>query len=381
MDLDDITDTDKAILNTFDGDDSATTGNANIDKAIQISLDAQDGTNHAEESQTEETQNQNAQTNQQPNKEQADKSAGTSNQANDGKQPNGQDQNAVDPNVKGKPDAAGNIVAQDGRIIAKAGSERRLWERAENSTRALEHSQRHIQTLEKDVGDWKREAVSRQYLNGLPQQLGIDHEDVNMGLKIIANFRKDPANTVKYILTEYAAMGHNVNDLLGKEGTLDMSAVKRMIDGAISPLAQERQVQTREQQANVAAEQQYNAFVSKYPAALTHDNDLAKLMDRDPNLTAETAFFMLKSWASEHGYDFNQPLGPQHAAKTQGANQGQQPSSSTSNQPNSNQQNQPPFMGRSVQQDNVVVNKTTPSMDDDFEDIIRQEMKQAGYAM
>jgi hypothetical protein len=200
------------------------------------------------------------------------------------------------------------------------------------------------------------------------------------GLQIVAQWQKDPTAAVKYLLTEYAAMGHNVNELLGKDGGLDMAAVNTAIQNAVGPLVQDRTAQQREQQVNETVVREYNAFMAKYPEAATHENDIATLMQHDRQMTPEVALFRLKSWALENQYDFTRPLAPQIQARQQG---GQQPSQQQPRPPVQGSQapqqmTQPPIPnGRGSPQTNVAQHKTSAAADSDWDSIIREELQRS----
>lgn len=275
-------------------------------------------------------------------------------------------------------DAAGNIRKADGSLVASAGEARRWWERYENVNKSNKHAQAYIKRLEADLEAAANIKDTSNYLNGVPAQLGLQHNEVATGLNIVAAWKKNPHEAIKFLLTEYAAMGHNVNELLGKEGGIDLNAVQTMINRAIQPIVGTHQQQQGQQQALVQAERQYNAFMAKYPDAAVHENEIASLMARDKSLTADAAFHMLKAWALEQRLDFTKPLGPQLQAAPQSVQGHNQPPAQGSNQQPMN--NVPPLPnGRGTSEAALNTHQGAARADEDWDSIIRGEMKRSGY--
>lgn len=275
-------------------------------------------------------------------------------------------------------DKDGNLVDKDNKIVAHAGGERRQFERAENFANQSRHAQAYIKRLETELEAAATAKDTSNYLNGVPQQLGLAHNEVATGLNIVAAWKKNPHEAIKFLLTEYAAMGHNVNELLGKEGGIDLNAVQTMINRAVQPLVGTHEQQRGQQQALAQAERQYNAFMAKYPEAATHENEIAALMAKDKSLTADGAFHMLKAWALEQRLDFSKPLGPQFQAAPQGVQGRNIPPHQGSNQPQMN--NVPPLPnGRGTSEAALNTHQGAARADEDWDSIIRGEMKRSGY--
>lgn len=362
---------------------SETSGNANIDRYIDESIRAQDEgkkqpqTNVAAESGDAKTQSNTSQ--------QSRDATNTQSQGNSGEntppQPQQPQPQQLHPHLTGlglKEDKDGNLVDKDNKIIAHVGGERRQFERAENFANQNKHAQAYIKRLENDLAIAAENKDTANYLHGMPQQLGLNHAEVATGLNIVSTWKKNPHEAIKFLLTEYAAMGHNVNELLGKEGGIDLGAVQTMINRAVQPLVGTQQQQQGQQQAYAQAERQYNAFMAKYPEAAVHENEIASLMARDKTLTADGAFHMLKAWALEQRLDFSRPLGPQFQAAPQSVQGRNIPPTQGSNQTQMN--NVPPLPnGRGTPEAALNAHQNVARADDDWDSIIKGEIKRSGY--
>lgn len=212
-------------------------------------------------------------------------------------------------------DAQGNVTDQSGNILARAGHERRIWERAEQATR-------YARTLERDIQQLRAAAEQNNALNDMPRSLGLQPNEVQTGLQIAASFKQDPIGTLKYLLTETQAMGHNVNTLLGQQNGVDMNAIARMIDNKLGPLQKDREQQARYEVAQREAQREYQAFVSRHEYATVHEDAILRLMQADPQLSPDAAYYKMQAYAATNGLDFSKPLAPQiGAARGQGSTQ------------------------------------------------------------
>jgi hypothetical protein len=264
-----------------------------------------------------------------------------------------------------KSDAHGNLVNEQGRVVATAGRERRYYERMHKSTSLAEQQSRYIRDLETKTRELEQSSSSVHALNGMPAQLGLNNQEASMGLKLIQSYKRDPIGTIKYILTEAAASGHNINDLIGREGGIDTQAISHMIDQRLQPITQQYTQQQAEVQARQEAERQINQFYARYPDAPVHEDVIGKMLQMDASLSLEGAYAQLLRVAQANGLDFSQPLRPQLEAKQNAP------------QTNARQPSAPPS-GR-VPTATMPASNTAPVNDTvSYKDIIKQTMLQAG---
>lgn len=376
-----LADNTSATTNAHPENFNETSGNENIDRYINESIRAQDEGKIPKQT---NTSTQGGSEGAQPGTEkpsgdkptaQPQGSGGADTTAQQNKQKQDPRSALSDGHVE---DAAGNIRKADGSLVVSAGEARRWWERYENVNKSNKHAQAYIKRLETDLETAQNSRDTSGYLNGVPQQLGLAHNEVATGLNIVAAWKKNPHEAIKFLLTEYAAMGHNVNELLGKEGGIDLNAVQTMINRAVAPIVTNHAQQQGRNEALARAEREYNSFMAKYPEAIVHENEIAALMAKDKTLTADGAFHMLKAWALEQRLDFTKPLGPQFQAAPQGVQGHNQPPSQGSNQPQMN--NVPPLPnGRGTSEAALNTHQGAARADEDWDSIIRGEMKRSGY--
>jgi hypothetical protein len=251
-----------------------------------------------------------------------------------------------------------DLLDAQGNVVARAGAERRHYETAQrlrNETQQLTTRNREL-TARLDA---------LEGANTLGTQYGLSADELTAGAQLMKSWKEDPAGTVKYMLTQAQAMGHNVAD-----GGTDVRAIKSMIDEALAPIRGRYESEQQQEQTRQEAQQVYNNFMASYPDAAVHQNALAQLLDNEPSLSLEAAYFKLKSAFAERGLDWNVNL-ETHLANSQ-RQQGQQEIP-----PNRGGQQQPLPSG-SVNSGAVTDTAEIASADASFDDIIKQSMSEAG---
>lgn len=216
-------------------------------------------------------------------------------------------------------DAKGNIVdPRDGTIIARAGSERRLFEKNVRMQGELTNAGTRVQELERNL-------AQVQFLNDIPRQYGLTNDDVQSALALSTVFKKDPVSAAKKVLEMALAAGHNLSEILGEGGdAIELKAVSQMLDQRLAPLTQRQQQESEANRARVEAERGVRAFFDAHEYAEEHGPVIDRLMGQNPSLSPEKAYYELKLFATKHGLDFSQPLAPQ-IARMQSRGRGAQP--------------------------------------------------------
>jgi hypothetical protein len=247
-------------------------------------------------------------------------------------------------------DAQGNVIAQGGR-------ERRFYEVAHREKARAEGLSRELETSKAQI-----DAINKA--GNVGTQFGLTPDEVTTGAQLMQAWKKDPANTVQYMLTQAQSLGHNMENVAG--GGVNMEAVQQMLNTTLAPLLGERQERVDTQQARDEAVKQYNAFNTQYPDAAIHDNSLSQIIKQDPSLSLDAAYFKLRSFFSERGLDFSKSLEALQqeyvAAKGNGAN---------------NTQPQPPD-GGSVNPNDATNTARVADVNETFDDIIKGAIKSAG---
>ena len=196
--------------------------------------------------------------------------------------------------------ATPKIDPKTGKPIAEPGADRRHYANSVREKARADGLQRENETLKAQLEGAKQAGT-------IGTQLGLKPDEVVAGAKIIAAFKEDPVSTVKYLLTEAQKLGHNIESI--GQGT-DVKAIKALLDERLAPFAKEREDKQKQEEIRAQAKEQYDTFVSMYPDAVVHTNTIAELLERDTTgrLTADAAYFQLKTFYLERGLDWSKPL-------------------------------------------------------------------------
>ncbi len=261
-------------------------------------------------------------------------------------------------------DKDGNITDAQGQVVAAAGRERRWFETSETLHNYVASQREEIATLKTRIGEVA--ATSKEAMDGIPARLGLNTDEVGLGLKLAAGFKSDPVETARYIVAEAMKLGYNLEQIVETAGSnnLNMTAIRQLLDDRLGPVAEKRteeqEAQTQEQNGIDA----YNVFMRRFPDAAHHQEQIAAVANHY-KIAPEDAYFELRKWANRHGYDFNQPLQPQMQRASQPANG---PSTA-------------PLPSGGIPQGGVTDTPQIASDDVDYDDIIKESMREAGMTI
>lgn len=223
---------------------------------------------------------------------------------------------SVDKTKQGQRDQGANRprpgdLVHNGQVIARAGAERRMFEKAQNFFRP------HVDKL---VGLTRQQAAEIAKLNGQVQgfeqanagikELGLNQVDLLAGARLVAALRKDPGKTITYLLTKAKEAGQNVTlgDAEHGTGAIDMAAISNMIEQKLSPLLQKDRAQQEQEELDREAQAETEAFFGQHPDATIHEQAIADIMDRDETLSPREAYLRLKLYYRENNLDWSRPL-------------------------------------------------------------------------
>jgi len=279
-------------------------------------------------------------------KEEASKSGGE--QGTEGQLTNEQQGSARGPQ---------DLVDRNGNVIAKGGAERRHFETAQREKARADQLTREVEIIQGQLNAIKS-------TGSLGTQYSLSPEELTTGAQLISAYKNDPVQAIQYMLTQAQANGYNVDSLMGGGG-MDPQAIKAMIENAVSPLLSEHRNKADTQEAENRAREIYDSFISKYPDAPVHEDALSRLLQQDPNLSVDAAYFKLRSYYAERGLDWTKDL------TTLQAEISSRPVASVMNTP------QPPD-GGSVNPNRVTDSARVADVSTSTDDIIRQAMDEAG---
>ena len=246
-----------------------------------------------------------------------------------------------------------DLVDAQGNIIATGGKERRFYETAQREKARADTATKEVSTLQAQI-----EAINNA--GTLGTQYSLTPEEVTTGAQLIAAYKSNPVETIQYMLTQAQASGHNIDAIGG--GGLDMQAVKQMLDTALQPLVAEQNERVDTQEANDRALEVYNEFSAKHPDAAVHENSLARLLQQEPTLSPEAAYFKLRSYYLERNLDWTKSLETLQAEQNAG--------------PSANTQQAVP--DGNVTDARVTDTAQVADVNTSTSDIIRQAMEDAG---
>lgn len=278
--------------------------------------------------------------------------------------------------AQGQQHPAQDKTEQAGRVI-------------ERLTGKLENLTREARTIQEENTRLAAEVEALRAANTVGTQLGLQPQQQVMAMQLMAEYARNPLGALKYMLTEAAAAGHNINSLFegGNLGVLNGEVVARLIDQRLAPFTQQREQQEQLQRARQEADREVRDFVERHPNAVQHLDSIYALIQRDETLTLREAYLQLEAWAYKNGYDFSQPLKPQIEARRAGGNNGDPGASSgATRHPAGGNSGVPLPNGRSamaapaarVNQGNQQ-QQTKTFNELDSRDIVRAAMQEAGY--
>lgn len=266
-------------------------------------------------------------------------------------------------------DEKGNLVNEDGSIIATSGFAARMHQQNTRMRGLLEQRTAELNQLASQVGEVKALASAIQ-----SYQLTTD--ETARALDYAGRMKRgDMLGVAKEILAIIAAEGYNVTDLLGGDvgDTIEMRAVKNMIDDRLAPITRQEQAREREQQVHNNARRAYNEFIASNEFADVHANEIA-LVAKQFGGTPQQAYNHLYRYAVSNGLDFSQPLRPQMeqlaAARQNGGQQRQQ---------QQRQQRPMPNGAATRSSGEVQTSAIQASADDDWATIIRGVQATIGH--
>lgn len=286
-------------------DDTLNSFDQNLDNSLDnldddtINLDEDDDNDNTEENSSGEPENLDA-IMQQVQSIEANKSDKSNKEINNSEQNTQQQQNKSRKNNNPQ-----DLVDANGNIIAKAGAERRFYE--ENVKLKRERDIFNTQVMPKLRQNYDAMLARVQAYETAMKSMNtgdLTPQDVQTGMDLIRQWKKSPQETLKFLLTQAKGYGMNIDGI----GGIDASAINQMLDEKLKPFIQEREANIQRQRIEQQSIQQYNDFIQKYPDAEKHTEELAYLLRKNPSMSLDAVYYMLRNHYSTKGYDFNTPL-------------------------------------------------------------------------
>ena len=280
-------------------------------------------------------------------------------------------------------DQNNNLVdVATGEVVARAGAERRFFEAARQARAELARVQTAVSQMEATVRERDTALAAYREAANSYTSLGLEPQEVTMAMQLMSNYKRNPLEAIRYMLTEAQAAGHNVASITSGSG-IDTAAIARLIDQRLAPFTQDRQSAQAQETAYNNARTVWQTLANERAAygedINIHADAIANLLRRDDNMTLREAYLTLGNWALANGYDMGQPLAPQIQARQAGNTaQQQQPPADNLQSPGTN--GVPPVQRRNV---GATANTTEmrPARAGEFasnRDLVREAMREAG---
>lgn len=251
-----------------------------------------------------------------------------------------------------------DLTLSDGTVV-KAGTERRWYDNWQLALQKHGEAARQLNTTTQQLSQLQERV--KGYETSLQAISALPPEQVTAATRLYSDLSRDVVGTLTKLLAEAKAAGHNID---GIGGAVDTAAIQRMLQNQNTPRS-ENQGLTQEQ-INQQADAEVGEFFARFPDAVQHEQIIANIVSRHPDVPLADIYFKLKQDVINKGLDWTQPLAPQIQARTQQ----QQPQQ---------QQQAPMLNGRAAPA--LVEEKMTytPAAGETFDDIIKASMADAGY--
>lgn len=270
------------VLDNLGMDDTLDVGNENDDQLDDADLsdgdeDLNDRVSHTDEQDRRDER----QRRQQPNDRRQQQSR---------QQQQPQPQRQLPRGAEVKPDAKGNLVGADGKIIAKAGMEARMYQDLHRTRGEVGRLQSQVTdttgrlTRAVEIGQGlhtENVALKDRIANLSGTKLGLNDQEQIQAMQLAAESKTDPVAAIKRMLTMAAARGVDMTKLGLAPGGIDpksiLDIVKQEITNAMTPLQQrstqenaERQRVEAERAQSETAEREVHTFFNQNPDAQPH---------------------------------------------------------------------------------------------------------------
>jgi len=138
--------------------------------------------------------------------------------------------------------------------------------------------------------------------------------DIPKAVKVYTQLLQNPVGTLKQMLVEAKALGHNIEGI--GEG-VDTAAIQKMLDQRLAGIEKPKEQSQVQQVPTVDNDD--DLFVQAYPDAAQHMDVYLDMLKKNPKLSNTELYFTVKNWADSNGYDYSKPLKPQIDARNKPA--------------------------------------------------------------
>jgi len=200
-----------------------------------------------------------------------------------------------------KEDAEGNLVLADGTVVASAGPSRTYYEalkkegrevRAHANKLAISNIQlgQQFKNLYTQFEELKKTSPTLD----IEKETGMNSSEVQRAMYVMKNFKLNPVQAIKTLLTEAKMNGIDLSSI-GVDGGIDPAVVQRAIQEAVKEAQTVPETQKNsEQELYKQAEQEALDFLKRNPQAEAHTDVLAKAKDKFPEKSLDELWVLYK---------------------------------------------------------------------------------------
>lgn len=204
------------------------------------------------------------------------------------------------------PKVSNLVDPRTGQVVVQAGAQRRLYDNMQRAQREAQTHSGRVQQLETELNAYKAANVAAAQYKLAP------NEQVD-AMRLMADFKANPAATLQKIVEEAQAAGIDLPFL--QNGGMAPSVIEGMLDRKLAPLTapQEQARVQAEQQA--AAKEALDTFLEVHDTAEVHLPLIADMLSKNPKATLESCYTQIIQFAADHGLDYRRPLKEQIEAR------------------------------------------------------------------
>jgi hypothetical protein len=196
-------------------------------------------------------------------------------------------------------DKHGNLIDNNGTIVARAGTERAYYEAARNAMRRVRDAGDELDRADAELRAYRDSATA-------PDKFKLAPTEAVAAMEWAALYKSNPEQAVKELLADAAARGINVPGL-----GIDAVAIQKMIKDSVAPFAADREAERVQMETRRAGEQEWNTLTQDFPWLVHHDAAFAGLLQKHPNMTPTQIALRVEREAGQRGIDLYNRAAPQ----------------------------------------------------------------------
>jgi hypothetical protein len=208
-------------------------------------------------------------------------------------------------------DAKGNLVDSDGNVIATTGKSRHSFERLKKEGRRQRNiaSEATLKTMElskqfKSLYDESQEIAKNGYSNpvqSIVKDSGVTETQAKMGLQLMKDYKQDPINAIKKLLTQAKIDGIDVGKI-GANISVDPAMLRESVQQMFKDQQEANKPQATEATQQEQAAQVARDFLSNNPDSRPYVQTIVDAKTKFPNMSLEEVWHRVKIEIDKRAY-------------------------------------------------------------------------------